>query len=162
MGFLKDIFGKSGEIRICAPCAGRLTSLQDVKDPTFSSGILGQGTAIIPSEGKFYAPADGTVVTVFPTGHAAAIRTTDGAEVLLHIGLDTVKLNGKCFTIHVEEGQQVKKGDLLLEADLEAVKAAGCDTATPIVVGNSDIFDRVETVGLKEVSVGNEILRIIK
>lgn len=162
MGFLKHFLGRTGGIQICAPCAGKLSALQEVKDPTFSAGILGQGVAIVPSDGRFYAPADGTVATVFPTGHAAAIRTADGAEVLLHIGLDTVKLKGKHFTIHAEEGQQVKKGDLLLEADLEAVRAAGYDTATPIVICNSDAFDKIEISGAEEVSAGDEILRLIK
>lgn len=162
MGFLKKMLGKTEGIQICAPCAGKLLALQEVKDPTFSAGILGPGVAIVPSDGRFYAPADGTVATVFPTGHAAAIRTADGAEVLLHIGLDTVKLKGEHFTIHAEEGQQVKKGDLLLEADLEAVRAAGYDTVTPIVISNSDAFDRIETSDAKEVSAGNEILRLLK
>lgn len=162
MGFLKDFFGRSDGIKIYAPCAGRLRPLEEVKDPTFGAGILGQGIAIEPSDGKFYAPADGTVATVFPTGHAAAIKTTEDAEVLLHIGLDTVKLGGKCFTIHVEEGQQVKKGDLLLEADLEAVREAGYETATPIVICNSDAFDKIETSGVGEVAAGDEILRLTK
>lgn len=162
MGFLKNFLGKTGGIQIYAPCAGKLLALREVKDPTFGAGILGQGVAIMPSEGKFYAPADGTVATVFPTGHATAIRTADGAEVLLHIGLDTVKLKGKHFTIHVEEGQQVKKGDLLLEADLEAVRADGYDTITPIVISNFETFEKINTSGAKEVSVGDEILRLIK
>lgn len=162
MGLLKNLLGNKDGIQICAPCAGRLTALQEVKDPTFSAGILGQGVALVPFDGKFYAPADGTVTTVFPTGHAAAIRTTEGAEVLLHIGLDTVKLNGKHFTIYVEEGQQVKKGDLLLEADLEAVSAAGYDTATPIVVCNSDAYEKIETCGAGELAAGDKMLRLIK
>lgn len=162
MGFLKSLLGSKDGIRICAPCAGRLIDLGEVKDPTFSTGILGQGVAIMPSDGKFYAPSDGTVVTVFPTGHAAALRTTEGAEILLHIGLDTVKLNGKHFTIRAEEGQQIKKGDLLLEADLEAVRAAGYDTATPIVISNSDVYDKIEISRAKEVAAGDEILRLIK
>lgn len=162
MGFLKDLFGRSDGIKICAPCAGRLRPLQEVEDPTFSAGLLGQGIAIVPTDGKFYAPADGIVATVFPTGHAAAIKTTGDADVLLHIGLDTVKLNGKYFTIYVEEGQQVKKGDLLLEADLEAVREAGYDTSTPIVICNTDAFDKIETSGAGEVAAGDEILRLTK
>lgn len=162
MGFLKNFMGKTEGIHIYAPCAGKLLPMREVKDPTFSTGILGSGVAIVPADGKFYAPADGTVATVFPTGHAAAIRTEDGAEVLLHIGLDTVKLKGKHFTIHAEEGQQVKKGELLLEADLEAVSAAGYDTATPIVICNFEIFEKIEISGAKEVSVGDEILRLMK
>lgn len=162
MAFFKHLMGNKKGLQIGSPCAGKLVALREVKDPTFSAGILGQGVAILPSDGKFYAPADAVVATVFPTGHAAAIRTTDGAEVLLHIGLDTVKLKGKYFTIHAEEGQQVKKGDLLLEADLEAVRAAGYDTVTPIVISNFEVFEKIETSGAKEVSVGDEILRLIK
>ncbi|MCM1266727.1 MAG: PTS glucose transporter subunit IIA [Bacteroidales bacterium] len=162
MGLLKKIPGKGDGISISAPCAGTLIALQEVKDPTFGTGILGQGAAIVPSDGKFYAPADGVAATLFPTGHAAAIRTAEGAEVLLHIGLDTVKLNGQHFTIHVEAGQQVKKGDLLLEADLAAVREAGFDTTTPVVICNSDTFSKIETCGTKEVAEGDEILRLIK
>ncbi len=162
MGFLKNWLGNKEGILICAPCAGRLLRLQDVKDPTFGAEILGQGVAIVPSEGKFYAPADGTVTTVFPTGHAAAIKTVQGAEVLLHIGLDTVKLNGRHFTIYAQEGQQVRKGDLLLEADLEAVSEAGCDTVTPVVISNSDAYEKIEICGAEEVAVGDEVLRLIR
>lgn len=162
MGFLKTVFGKNVGIRICSPCVGRLKALQEVKDPTFSTGILGQGIAIEPSEGKFYAPADGIVATLFPTGHAAAFKTAEGADILLHIGLDTVKLNGKYFTIHVEEGQQVQRGDLLLEADLEAIRAAGYDTTTPVVVSNSDTFGSIRISDAENVSVGDEILCLIK
>lgn len=162
MGFLKNFLGKNEGIQIFAPCTGKLSALREVKDPSFSAGILGPGVAIVPSDGRFYAPADGTVATIFPTGHAAAVRTADGAEVLLHIGLDTVKLKGKHFTIHAEEGQQVKKGDLLLEADLEAVRAAGYDTITPIIICNFEVYEKIETSGAKEVSVGDEILRLIK
>lgn len=162
MGLFKKIWGKTEGIPVFAPCAGKVLALQEVKDPTFSAEILGQGVAIVPFDGKFYAPADGMVTTVFPTGHAAAIKTSDGAEVLLHIGLDTVKLNGKHFTIRAEEGQQVKKGDLILEADLEAVREAGYDTATPIVISNTEIYDKVEIADAEEVAAGDVILRLIK
>lgn len=162
MGFLKDFFGKSGAIQICAPCAGQLIALNEVDDPTFSEGILGQGIAVLPSDGKFYAPVDGTLTTVFPTGHAAAIKTAEGAEVLLHIGLDTVKLKGEYFMIYVEEGRQVKTGDLLLEADLESIRAAGYDTVTPLIICNADAFRGMETVNAKKVAAGDAVLRIIK
>ena len=102
------------------------------------------------------------MATVFPTGHAAAMKTAGDADVLLHIGLDTVKLNGKYFTIYVEEGQRVKKGDLLLEADLEAIRKAGYDLTTPVVICNSDAFDKITTSGTEEVAVGDEILRLTR
>ena len=110
MGLLKDIFGsKENKIQVVAPVAGKLVPLSEVSDPTFSEEILGQGAAVIPSENEFLSPVDGTVTTVFPTGHAVALTSVEGVEILLHIGLDTVKLNGKHFTIHAEEGQQVKR-----------------------------------------------------
>ena len=165
MGLFKNIFGsekKDEGIEICAPAAGKLVSLSEVSDPTFSEGILGQGAAVIPTGNQFFSPVDGTVTTVFPTGHAAAFTSTDGAEVLLHIGLDTVKLNGKHFTVHAEEGQQVKKGDLLLEADLEQIKAEGFDVITPVVVCNTEEFSEIGMARGGKVTVGDVIINIIK
>lgn len=164
MGFLKNILGIKEEegIQICAPVAGKLVPLSEVNDPTFSEGILGKGIAVMPSDNQFFSPADGTATTVFPTGHAVAITSTDGVEVLLHIGLDTVKLSGKHFTIHVEEGQKVKKGDLLLEADLEQIKAEGFDVVTPVVICNTDEFAEVSMAELGEVKAGDVILNLRK
>ena len=163
MGFIKSIFGKKDEgVQICAPAAGKLVPLSEVSDPTFADGILGQGAAVIPSDNRFLSPVEGTVTTVFPTGHAAAITSTDGVEILLHIGVDTVKLNGEHFTIHVEEGQKVNRGDLLLEADLEQIKAAGYDVVTPVVVCNTDDFAEVAMAEAGEVAAGDVILKIKK
>lgn len=163
MGFLKDIFGSKEErMQVVAPVAGKLVPLSEVSDPTFSDEILGQGAAVIPSENQFFAPVDGTVTTVFPTGHAVALTSTDGVEILLHIGLDTVKLNGKHFTIHAEEGQQVKKGDLLLEADLEQIKAEGFDVITPVIVCNTEEFSEIGMARSGQVTAGNVIINIIK
>ncbi|MDE5718547.1 MAG: PTS glucose transporter subunit IIA, partial [Lachnospiraceae bacterium] len=124
--------------------------------------FLGQGAAVMPSVNLFFSPVDGTVTTVFPTGHAAALTSAEGAEVLLHIGLDTVKLNGKHFTIHAEEGQQVKKGDLLLEADLEQIKAEGFDIITPVVICNTDDFAEVTMAEAREVEPGDTVLILKK
>lgn len=163
MGFLKDIFGSKEErMQVVAPVAGKLVPLSEVSDPTFSDEILGQGAAVIPSENQFFAPVDGTVTTVFPTGHAVALTSADGVEILLHIGLDTVKLNGKHFTIHAEEGQQVKKGDLLLEADLEQIKAEGFDVITPVIVCNTEEFSEIGMARSGQVTAGNVIINIIK
>lgn len=163
MGLIKNIFGKKDEgMQICAPVSGRLVPLSEVSDPTFAEGILGKGAAVIPADGRFVSPVDGTVATVFPTGHAAALTSTDGVEVLLHIGLDTVKLNGQHFTIHVEEGQQVKRGDLLLEADLEQIKAAGYDVVTPIVICNTDAYAEVTMAEAENVEAGDAVLIIKK
>ena len=165
MGLFQNIFGggkKEEVIEIFAPAAGKLVPLSEVSDPTFSEGILGQGAAVIPTGNQFFSPVDGTVNTVFPTGHAAARTSSDGVEVLLHIGLDTVKLNGKHFTIHVEEGQQIKKGDLLLEADLEQIKAAGYDTITPVIVCNTEEFAEIAMAEVQAVEAGDVVLNLKK
>ncbi len=165
MGLFQNIFGggkKEEVIEIFASAAGKLVPLSEVSDPTFSEGILGQGAAVIPTGNQFFSPVDGTVNTVFPTGHAAALTSSDGVEVLLHIGLDTVKLNGKHFTIHVEEGQQIKKGDLLLEADLEQIKAAGYDTITPVIVCNTEEFAEIAMAEVQAVEAGDVVLNLKK
>lgn len=163
MGLFKDIFGtKEERMQIAAPVAGKLVPLSEVSDPTFSEEILGQGAAVIPSENQFFSPVDGTVTTVFPTGHAVALTSADGVEILLHIGLDTVKLNGKHFTIYAEEGQQVKKGDLLLEADLEQIKSEGYDIITPVVICNTEEFSEIAMAKGGQVTVGTVIVNVIK
>lgn len=161
MGFLQNLFSKGG-IAVGAPTAGKLVSIKEVSDPTFSEEILGKGAAIIPSDNRIYAPIDGTVSTVFPTGHAVAVTSAEGVEILIHIGLDTVKLDGKHFTIHASEGQEVKKGDLLLEADLEQIKAEGYDTITPIIICNSDDFSEIQMMEPKDVGQGEDILKLQK
>lgn len=143
MKLFQGLFGKDAGIRMMAPAAGKLVSIKEVSDPTFSDEILGKGAAIIPSGKEICAPADGTVTTVFPTGHAVAVTTAEGVEILIHVGLDTVKLNGKHFTIHAKEGQKVKAGELLLEADLDAIKKEGYDIITPVVICNSDDFSEI-------------------
>lgn len=165
MKLFQNLFGSNAKdtgIKISAPVSGRLVSIKEVSDPTFSEEILGKGVAIIPSGHQICAPAEGTVSTVFPTGHAAAITTVEGAEILIHVGLDTVKLDGKHFTIHAQEGQKVSKGDLLLEADLEQIKAEGYDIITPVIICNSDEFSKFLPSESGEVSQGDEILKLEK
>ena len=111
-------------------------------DKTFADKILGDGAAVIPEEGKIYAPADGTVVNIMDTKHGIMFQTAQGVELLIHIGLETVNLNGKYFTSHVENGAQVKAGDLLVEFDLDAIKKEGYDPITPVVVTNGDDYIR--------------------
>ena len=161
MKLFQNLFAKGG-IVVGAPMAGKLVSIKEVSDPTFGDEILGKGVAIIPSGNQVYAPADGKVGTVFPTGHAVAIAASGGEEILIHVGLDTVKLNGQYYTIHVKEGQEVKKGDLLLEADLEQIKAAGYDVITPVVICNSDEFAQIEAEAPKDVKPGDDILKLQK
>lgn len=160
MKLFQNLFGKGG-IQIGAPVAGKCVSIKEVSDPTFSEEILGKGAAVIPTDTKFYAPAAGTVTTVFPTGHAVAVTTDEGVEVLIHIGLDTVKLDGKHFTIHAEDGQKVEKGDLLLEADLEQIKAEGYDIITPVIICNSDEFAEIQAQA-GDVAHGDTILTLKK
>lgn len=143
MKLFQGLFGKDEGIRLMSPAAGKLVSIHDVSDPTFSDEILGKGAAVIPSDNRICAPADGTITTVFPTGHAVAVTTAEGVEVLIHVGLDTVKLNGRHFTIHAQEGQEVKTGDLLLEADLDEIRKEGFDIITPVVICNSDEFSKI-------------------
>lgn len=162
MKLFQNLFAKSNGMSLAAPAAGKLVSIKKVSDPTFGEEVLGRGVALIPSEGRFYAPADGTVTTIFPTGHAAAITTDEGAEILIHIGLDTVKLNGKHFKIIAEEGQKVKTGDLLIEADLEQIKAEGYDIITPVVICNSDEFSEIMPEDDKEVASGDTIMVLKK
>ena len=161
MKLFQNLFAKDG-MKIGAPVAGKLVSIKEVNDPTFADEILGKGVAVIPTDNRICAPADGVVSTVFPTGHAAAVTTGDGAEILIHVGLDTVKLEGKHFTIHASEGQEVKKGDLLLEADIEQIKAEGYDITTPIVICNSDEFSEFHMAEPGNISQGDNVLSLKK
>ena len=132
-----------GAPEVNAPVSGTVVPLAEVKDKVFASGALGNGIGIIPDNGRFYAPFAGTLVTAFPTGHAFGIKSPDGVEVLIHIGIDTVQLEGKGFTPAVTQGQTVEAGDLLGTVDLDAVKAAGYDTTTIMVVTNTAQFAAV-------------------
>ncbi len=147
---------------ICAPLKGEAIESASVNDPTFAEEMLGKGMAIKPTEGKVYAPFDGTVAMVFDTKHAVSLVSEKGAEVLIHVGLDTVMLKGEHYTAHVESGAAVKKGDLLLEFDMEAIAAAGYDTVTPVVVCNADDYkDVIRTTG-KQVEPGDVVMQLEK
>lgn len=130
---------------VCSPMNGELVELSKVPDPTFADGILGQGVAILPAEGKLYSPVDATVASVFDTKHAIALVTDTGAEMLMHVGLETVSLQGKYFTPKVKDGDRVKAGDLLLEFDLDAIKKE-FKTFTPVLVTNADEYSSVDVV----------------
>lgn len=145
---------------LVSPAKGKAVSLKEVPDPTFSDGILGDGAAVIPEEGKFYAPADGKIDMVFDTLHAISMTTDFGAEVLIHVGLDTVQLKGEGFESHVKAGDAVKKGQLLLTADLEKIKEAGYNTITPILICNTGEYHSVQGIEKEEIEAGAEILKI--
>lgn len=138
---------------VVSPLNGEVIALSEVKDAAFSSGALGHGVAIEPSEGKLVAPVAGTVSALFPTKHAIGITTDAGADLLIHIGMDTVQLEGKFFTAHVSQGDYVKPGQLLIEFDMEQIKAAGKPLTTPIVVTNHKEFD-LQLVDVKQVKTG--------
>ena len=143
-----------------APAKGKVVSLKEVSEPTFSEGILGDGAAVIPSEGKIYAPADGTIGMVFDTLHAVSMTADNGVEILVHVGLDTVELKGEGFEGHVKAGDKVKKGDLLLTVDLDVVKEAGYDTITPMLVCNTDDYAAVEGIFGKDVMPKDDVVSI--
>lgn len=139
---------------------GTAVKLEDVEDEVFSQKILGEGAAVEPSEGKLYAPCDGKIDSVFDTKHAVNMVSDDGVEILLHIGIDTVKLGGQYFEAHVSDGQEVNKGDLLISFDMDKIKAAGYKVTTPLIIGNTDDFASVEPVAQNSVSAGDMILKI--
>ncbi len=157
--FLKK---KDKGIEIGSPVKGKAVPISQVSDPTFGEEILGKGVAIQPEEGKIYAPADGTIEMLFDTKHAVSMTTTEGVELLVHIGLDTVALKGEHFTAHKGNGDAVKKGDLLISVDLEAVKAAGYDVITPVVVCNTPDYQTVEAVTGSDVNPGDTVLILKK
>lgn len=146
--------------KLYAPVNGQTLPLTEVKDEVFSSEAMGKGLAFVPSEGLLRAPADGTVVLVFPTGHAIGMQTAAGAEILMHIGMDTVNLQGKGFETLVEKGQAVKAGDPLVKFDLAAIKQAGYDPTMPMVVTNSVKYHEVKAVAKDTVAVGDEVLEL--
>jgi len=132
-----------GAVEIGSPVSGAVVPLAQVKDKVFASEALGKGIGIVPSHGQVYAPFAGTVVTAFPTGHAFGIKSADGVELLIHIGIDTVQLEGKGFTAAVTQGQAVESGDLLATVDLEAITAAGYDPTTIVVITNTAQYANV-------------------
>ena len=135
---LKKMFGGKDDKRvILAPVEGKAVSLKEVNDPTFSQEILGKGVAVIPSKGRVVAPADGVVSVFFETKHAVSITADNGAEIIVHVGLDTVNLKGEHYTAYKKQGDKVKAGELLLEFDMEAIKAAGYDVITPVIICNT-------------------------
>ena len=151
------------KIELCAPVSGTVKALSDVPDKTFAEKVLGDGAAIVPEEGKVYAPADGTVANIMDSKHGIMFVTDSGAEVLIHIGLDTVNLKGKYFKSYVSDGDKVKKGTLLVEFDLEAIKGEGYNLITPMVVTN--ISDYIKAVCMEKentaINAGDKFLTVV-
>ena len=139
---------------------GEVKELKEVEDEAFSTGVLGNGVAIEPSEGKLFAPCDAKVDMVFDTKHAINLVTDDGVEILLHIGIDTIKLGGKYYEAHVKNGDSVKKGDLLISFDLAGIKGEGYKATTPMIICNSDNFTAIKSVATGAIKAGKDILSV--
>lgn len=149
------------EISVYAPITGTLKPLSETADATFASGLLGKGIAILPTEGKVLSPVKGRIASLFETRHAIGIQSDEGIEVLIHVGIDTIKLKGQYFQAHVQVGDQVDVGALLLTFDIPAITAAGFDLTTPVLVSNSDEFTDVLVVGYEPVKATDRVLTII-
>ena len=146
---------------LMSPLNGKAVPLSDVPDEAFASGVLGKGIAIEPTEGKVVAPADATVTTLFPTKHAIGLITDKGTELLIHIGMDTVKLEGKGFTAHVKQGDHVKKGDLLIEFDIDAIKNEGLPIITPVLVTNANKYLDVVAAAEHDFKIGDKLITTV-
>ncbi|MBR1628820.1 MAG: PTS glucose transporter subunit IIA [Lachnospiraceae bacterium] len=147
---------------IGAPLAGTLIALEEIPDEAFASGLLGKGLGIVPSEGKLYAPCDGEISTFFPTGHAIGIASSGGADLLMHVGLGTVALNGDGFKPKMKQGDTCRKGDLLLEFDIKKIEKEGLSPVTPLIITNSDAFSEVKVASKEQVQMGEDVLMLRK
>ena len=145
---------------VYAPCNGTVIPLKEINDGIFSEGYIGEGLAIEPVDGSFYAPFDCSVAMVFDTHHAIALHTANGTELILHVGLDTVKLNGQHLEVFVQEDQKIQKGDLILRADLEGIQSAGCRTVTPVVITGAGGAESVELLKTGPVHIGDAVLKV--
>lgn len=145
---------------VYAPCNGTVIPLKEINDGVFSEGYIGEGLAIEPVDGSFYAPFDCTVAMVFDTHHAIALHTANDTELILHVGLDTVKLKGQYLEVFVDEGQKIQKGDLILRADLEGIQSAGCRTVTPVVITGAGGAESVELLKTGPVHIGDAVLKV--
>ncbi|GEM04828.1 hypothetical protein HMI01_18160 [Halolactibacillus miurensis] len=145
---------------VTSPIKGQFVKLEDIDDQAFNSGALGLGIAIEPTEGLVVAPVSGSVTSLFPTHHAIGITSDEGAEILIHVGMDTVRLEGEHFTAHIKQGDRIERGQKLLSFDIEKIKAAGYPLTTPVVVTNASNY-HVEVTVPATVSTDDLILELI-
>lgn len=143
---------------IFAPVKGKAIPLEELSDEAFASGVLGKGLGFEPMEGKLYAPCDGEITTFFPTGHAIGIHSDNGADILIHVGLGTVKLNGEGFTPKKQQGDRTKKGELLLEFEPDVIRDAGLSTETPLIVSNSEMYQEIAVKQKEHVEAGEVVV----
>ncbi|MCP3027132.1 beta-glucoside-specific PTS transporter subunit IIABC [Halobacillus sp. A5] len=153
---------KVNEEIVDAPFSGNVIQLSEVPDEVFSSGAMGKGVAIHPTDNKLYAPFDGTVVMIAPTKHAIGLRSESGVELLVHIGIDTVKLDGSPFTLHAEDGAAFKKGEILVEFDEEAIQSHGLETITPVIVTNAGAYEEIIIEDLKQSTFNQKLMTVVK
>lgn len=146
---------------LLAPVSGKVIPLSEVRDEAFAGGILGQGAAVIPENGEICAPCDGVISVMYPTGHAVGIKSDIGAEILIHVGMDTVTLNGSCFVVKVKAGDYVKAGQLLVRANIEGIKKEGLDITTPVIVANTADYMQIKTVAEESVKSGEVLLNCV-
>lgn len=154
-------FMESVNIELSAYMNGTVVTLENVEDEAFSQKILGDGVAIEPDEGKLYSPCDGKVEMVFDTKHAINLVSDEDCEILLHIGIDTVKLKGKYFDVHVSNGQKIHRGDILISFDLDGIRSEGYKTTTPLIICNTDDYSSIESAGSGKISVGEHLVTIV-
>lgn len=150
----------TAQVVVGAPAKGTVITMSEIPDPVFSSGVLGQCCGIQPDEGKVFAPVDGKITQLSDTLHAVGIEGTDGVEVLIHVGVDTVEMNGEGFTARIKVGDKVKKGQQLLNMDLEKIINAGHPTVVITAITNSDEFTSIKLVAYGEVEVAADLLTL--
>ncbi|PGB37852.1 PTS glucose transporter subunit IIA [Bacillus toyonensis] len=160
----KKLFGlgsKKNEETIVAPLTGAVKNIEEVPDPVFAGRMMGDGVAIDPTEGVVVSPVDGEIVQLFHTKHAIGIKAKNGTEILIHVGLETVKMEGEGFEAHVSEGQAVKAGDKLISFDLELIREKAKSTITPIVITNTDAAESIKTtVGVTAIKGSTEVMKV--
>ena len=156
MGLFSKLF-QSNEKNFVSPMTGKVVAMSDIPDPAFAQKMMGDGVVIFPTNNYLTAPVTGTITMIFPTKHALGIKSDDGVELLIHIGLDTVKLEGKTFNLLVSEGQRVNQGDKLMEIDFKMIEEAGCLTATPVVLTSQNSF---EIVSQGDVELNQPIIKL--
>lgn len=162
---LRKLFKKKDtvtDVILAAPVDGKVVAIKDVPDPVFAQKMMGEGVAFKPSKGEVVSPVDGKIIQVFPTKHAVGILADNGAEILIHIGLETVGLNGEGFTTHIGEGDKVKQGQLLVSFDMEIVSTKAKSTITPMIITNTDDMSEVTVLEKAEVTAGQDEVLVVK
>ena len=145
-----------------SPLTGKVVPLSEVNDLVFSQEMMGKGLAVLPTVGRVVAPCDGHIISVFRTLHALTIKADNGAEIIIHVGLETVGLDGKHYTAHVKDGAPIKKGDLLLTFELDEIKALGYDVVTPVIITNWSEYSQVDQTEENEVEDGTPLIELMK